>query len=196
MIKVVDNFCKNPQAVRDSALASHFGTWKPGQGASGASHYDGMNFWGDHASLLKPLATVFGSPILPSKMFFRITNPSMDNAFIHSDCDTGDWTALVYLSPTREGSGTGFYRYRATGEKDMKPVSQMVAEDPEGFKTFHKEMIEASDEVWDQYQFVEARYNRCVIFDAPKFHCRIPKNGYGHDEQDSRMVWACHFYGD
>lgn len=183
----------NAEAVRESALASHFGTWSPGQGASGAAKYEGMNFWGDHASLVRPLAKVMGE-IFPSKMFFRVTNPSMDSAFVHSDCDSGDFTALVYLSPTLSGSGTGFYRHRQSGSMEMLPVAQMIVQDPEGFKALHREMIEASDEVWEQYEFVEARYNRCVIFDAPLFHCRIPKLGYGDDEQNSRMVWACHFY--
>jgi hypothetical protein len=56
-------------------------------------------------------------------------------------------------------------------------------------------MLDASDTDWAMYDFVEAKYNRCLVFDAPKIHCRIPKNGYGTNDTDSRMVWVCHFNG-
>jgi hypothetical protein len=33
-----------------------------------------------------------------------------------------------------------------------------------------------------------------VVFDAPKFHARRPKNGFGSTPEDGRLVWACHFF--
>ena len=191
MISVYDNFSKDPEAVRQSALRSGFGTWHPNKGDIGADFYQGVNFWGDHASLFKALHAKVGQ-IIPSSMFFRITNPGMERALIHSDREYGEHTAIVYLSQTREGSGTAFYKHRETGMADMPPLAELMS-DEKFFAKIRQQMLDASDQDWEVYNFVEAVFNRCLIFDAPKIHCRIPKNGYGETEGDSRMVWVCHF---
>ena len=191
-MQVFDDFLADPERVRQSALRSGFGSWRPSKGDVGLDSYAGMNFWGDHSFLIRALWQRIG-PVFPNDMFFRITNPSTDKALVHSDRASGDFTALVYLSPPHEGSGTGFYRHRETGMIDMPSLEARMA-DPPFFKKLYAEMLSASDEYWEQYDFVEAKPNRCVVFDAPKFHCRIPKEGYGTDDASSRMLWACHFF--
>ena len=52
MIRIIDNFCTDPDAVRLSAIQSGFGTWKPNKGEVGSSNYEGMSFWGKHALML------------------------------------------------------------------------------------------------------------------------------------------------
>lgn len=189
---MLDNFLANPDVVRSSALASGFGSWKPNKGDVGLDAYAGMNFWGQHSVMIRELYKHIG-PVFPNTMFFRVTNPTTDKALIHSDRASGAYTALVYLSPTKEGSGTGFYRHRATGLTDMPSLEQLKAS-PVVFKKLYDDMLAASEEAWEMYEFVEAKHNRCVVFDAPKFHCRLPKEGYGSTDDDSRMVWACHFF--
>jgi hypothetical protein len=191
MISVFDDFLPDPERVRLSALRSGFGSWHPNKGDIGAEFYQGVNFWGDHASAFNALHEKVGQ-IIPSSMFFRITNPSMERALIHSDREYGEKTAIVYLSTPRVNvlSGTAFYRHKATGIFAMPPLEELV-KDPELFATLKRDTYE--DEAWGLTQFVEARYNRCVVFDAPLIHCRIPKNGYGEDEEASRMVWVAHF---
>lgn len=195
MISVFDNFVADPDTVRQSALRSGFGTWHPNQGDIGASFYQGVNFWGDHATLFQALHAKVGQ-IIPSSMFFRITNPDMERALIHSDREYGEHTAIVYLSKTLANveSGTAFYRHRETGWTEMPPLSELMA-DPEFFKTIRLQMLAADDADWEMHRFVREQYNRCVVFDAPQIHCRIPKVGYGIEENDSRMVWVCHFNG-
>lgn len=126
-------------------------------------------------------------------MFFRITNPKMEHALIHSDREYGEHTAIVYLSPNiGRHSGTAFYRHRETGWEDMPALDDLM-KDRAFFHKIRQQMLDASDEDWESYQFVEAKFNRCLVFDAPKIHCRIPKVGYGTHEHDSRMVWVAHF---
>lgn len=193
MVTVIDDFVSDPEAVRQSTLVSGFGTWRPKQGEVGAAFYEGVNFWGDHATLFRSLYRNLGEQIIPSSMFFRITNPSMEHALIHSDREYGQNTAIVYLSPnTDSNSGTAFYKHRETGWSDMPPIEELRRDRP-FFEKICQQMIDADDKDWEMYQFVEAKYNRCMIFDAPKIHCRIPKVGYGTNESDSRMVWVCHF---
>lgn len=191
MIQVFDNFLENPEAVRQSALRSGFGSWRPNTGDIGATFYEGVNFWGDHATLFRALYDQIGT-IIPSSMFFRITNPSMEHALIHSDREYGENTAIVYLSKNDSAnSGTAFYKHRETGWTEMPPLDVLMNR-PDFWK-LRQQMLDASEKDWEQYNFVEGKYNRCLVFDAPKIHCRIPKVGYGQSDSDSRMVWVCHF---
>jgi hypothetical protein len=193
MLDVIDGFLSDPGPVRASALASGFGTWRPNKGDIGADSYGGVNFVGDHATPLKRLSAHLKRPVIPNSMFFRITNPSMEHALIHSDREYGENTAILYLSPeSPERSGTGFYRHRETGIEDMPPLS-MLMQHPEFFKKIRQQMLDADERDWELYRFVDAKYNRCLVFSGSKIHCRIPKTGFGSKDEDSRMVWVCHF---
>ncbi len=99
---VFDDFIENFEAVRESALRSGFGSWRPLKGDIGLDEYAGINFWGNHAPVIRALYKRIG-PVFPNDMFFRITNPATDRALVHSDRASGDWTALFYLSPEHKG---------------------------------------------------------------------------------------------
>jgi len=189
MIEIFDDFVKDPEAVRQSVLRAGFGTWHPNKGDTGLAFYEGVSFWGDHATLFKALHDKLGQ-IIPSSMFFRITNPKMEPALIHSDRDYGAQTAIVYLSPEATG-GTAFYKHRETGWVDLPPIEELMRDRP-FFEKIRAQILKASEDDWEMVNFVEAKYNRCLIFDAPKIHCRFPKKGYGTNEHDSRMVWVAH----
>lgn len=189
MIQTFDNFLSDPQALRESALRSGFGSWRPKTGDMGASFYEGVNFWGDHATAFKALHEKVGQ-IIPSSMFFRITNPSMERALIHSDREYGDNTAIVYLSGGTHASGTGFFRHVETGFTEMPDLQELMG-NPPLFEMLKRDTFR--QDAWDMYEFVEAKFNRCVVFDAPKIHCRIPPHGFGSTDADSRMVWVAHF---
>lgn len=192
MITVIDQFTPLIDQVRESALASGFGTWKPSKGEVGSSVYEGMNFWGRHSILLHALTHTMGRPIYPNSMFFRVTNFATEGAYVHSDRESGDFTCIVYLSDHTEMSGTGFYRHRRTGMTQMPSFAEM-AQDRDFFEALKKEMVGGSDEHWEQLDFVRGIYNRAVIFDAPRFHARCPRHGFGESSEDGRMVWVCHF---
>lgn len=187
-ITVFDDFLPDPDHVRESALRSGFGTWHPNKGDIGAAFYSGVNFWGDHASCFRTLYDKVGQ-FIPSSMFFRITNPSMEHALIHSDREYGARTVIIYLSQTSEISGTAFYRHRETGMTQMPPLHELMLDSCK-FERLKHDMTDES--AWERHEFVAARYNRCVVFDAPLIHCRIPRVGYGSTETDSRMVWVAH----
>jgi len=192
VITVVDQFTPLIDDVRASALASGFGTWKPNKGEVGSSIYEGMNFWGKHSILLHALTHTMGRPIYPNNMFFRVTNVDTEAAYVHSDRESGDFTCIVYLSDHSEKSGTGFYRHRETCMTHMPSFAQM-SQERDAFEKLKREMVEGSDEHWEQLDFVRGIYNRAVIFDAPRFHARSPRHGFGDTVEDGRMVWVCHF---
>jgi len=193
MITIIDGFTPLVDLGRQSALESGFGTWKPNKGEVGSSNYEGMNFWGKHSIFLHALAHAMGRPVYPNSMFFRVTNETTEGAYVHSDRESGDYTCIVYLSEHGgTNSGTGFYRHRETGMTHMPPFSDL-AQDPPGFERLKRQMVAGSDEHWELLDSVRGLYNRAVIFDAPRFHARHPKNGIGNDAESGRMVWVCHF---
>lgn len=190
---VVDNFVANPQKVRESALLSGFGTWRPSKGEVGSSIYDGMNFWGDHGTLLRGLARATQQQIFPNSMFFRVTNESTEGAYVHSDREAGDYTAIVYLSHhSEDSSGTAFYKHRETGMTHMPSFAEL-SDDPSFFEKLKNEMVEGSHEHWQQTKLVPGIFNRALIFEAPLFHARVPKHGFGFSPESGRMVWVAHF---
>lgn len=190
-IVILDDFLDNPDEVRSSALQSGFGTWRPNKGEVGSSIYDGMSFWGKHAACLRSLTAAMGRPVFPNNMFFRITTPETEKAYIHSDRQWGAWTAVLYLSSHTENYGTGFYRHRETGLLEMPTFEEMKKVGI--FDKLSKDMVEGGDEAWEALDYVRGVYNRCVVFHAPLFHSRMPKHGIGSTPGDARMTWVCHF---
>ena len=64
----------------------------------------------------------------------------------------------------------------------------------EDFEDFKSQMVEGSENDWEQTTFIPGIFNRAIIFPAPLFHSRLPKNGLGDGtDETGRMVWACHF---
>jgi hypothetical protein len=189
---VVDDFTPHAERVRSSAIASGFGTWRPNKGEVGSSVYTGMNFWGEHALMVHALGRAFGGPVIPNSMFFRVTNEDTEAAYVHSDREAGEFTAIAYLSEHDDESGTGFYRNRRTGLIRMPPFELMRA-DPAEFEKLKTEMVSGNEADWELLDFVRGRFNRCLMFDAPLFHSRHPKRGFGTTVDAGRMVWVCHF---
>lgn len=190
---VLDDFVSDPNRLRQSALESGFGSWRPSKGEVGSSIYDGMNFWGDHGMALRALVAAHGRQVYPNSMFFRVCNKDTEAAYIHSDREMGDYTAILYLSMHDvDESGTGFYRHRESGITRMASFDEM-RKNPEWFEKFKTEMVAGNPEVWELTHFVPGFFNRALIFEAPLFHSRQPKHGYGSTAEDGRMVWVCHY---
>lgn len=190
-VKIVDNFCPLIAEVRESALQSGFGTWRPNKGEVGSSVYEGMNFWGKHSYMLHSLSLAVGRPIFPNSMFFRVTNKETEKAYVHSDRESGSYTCVAYLSEHKEASGTGFYRHRKSGLTEMPTFAEM--RNKKRFDILKRDMVKGGDKEWEQLDFVRGVFNRAVIFRAPLFHARCPKNGIGTTAEGGRMVWVTHF---
>jgi len=190
-VLVADNFVRDPDAVRASALNSGFGTWRPDATVIGYENYDGVNINGMHSCLVKALTDAMGCSIYPESMIFRVTGEKTDPSRIHSDRMFGMYSCIVYLSHELEKSGTGFYQNLRTGSCEMPSLNSIMG--TAEFDILKLEMDEARDEDWKQVHYVEGKYNRALIFKAPLYHARVPKFGKGSTPEDSRMIWCCHF---
>lgn len=189
---VVDDFCEAPDVAVASVMAAGFGTWKPNKGEIGSSVYEGMGFWGYHSMLLAPLMAAVGNVIVPNSMFFRYTNEGMEKAYIHSDRETGNYTCVAYLSEHEDEYGTAFFRHKPTGLIEMPSFQEM--KDLGIMESLSEDMISRDPDKWEQIAYVQGKYNRALIFEAPLFHSRVPVEGFGTGEQDGRLVWVSHFY--
>lgn len=189
---VVDDFCEDLDSVRASALAAGISTWLPNKGEVGSSIYEGMGFWGNHASMLRSLVGATSKLVLPNSMFFRVTNEGMEKAYIHSDRESGAHTCVVYLSDHEELSGTAFFKHKRTGLTSMPSFAEMY--EMGILEELKQDMVSRDESKWEQVGFVEAKYNRALIFDAPLFHSRFPLEGISTNTEAGRMVWVSHFY--
>ena len=188
---VVDDFCEDLELVKKSALAAGFSTWLPNKGEVGSSVYEGMGFWGDHSLLLRSLILSTGKVLVPNSMFFRITNEGMEKAYIHSDRESGNHTCVVYLTEHEQKSGTAFFKHKRTGLTHMPSFYDM--HDQGILEELKQDMVSRDPSKWEQTGYVEGKYNRALIFDAPLFHSRYPLEGIGNDNSTGRMVWVSHF---
>lgn len=189
---VVDDFCEDVDLVKRSAFAGGFGKWAPNKGEVGSSNYDGMAFYGHHAPMLKAVVAATRSVVVPNNMFFRITNEDTEQAYIHSDREYGAHTCVAYLSEHDEPYGTAFYRHKPTGLTRMPTFQEMKEQGT--FEMFKEDMESRNPDNWEQVGYVEGKYNRAVIFEAPLFHSRFPINGIGNDDRSGRLVWVTHFF--
>lgn len=190
--QVVDDFCEYLEDVKASAYAAGFDTWRPNKGEVGSSVYDGMGFWGHHALMLRSLTMSVGGVVIPNSMFFRVTNEGMEKAYIHSDRESGNHTAVVYMSDHDTPSGTAFFKHIPTGLTEMPSFAEMKEKGI--FEMLKEDMVSRDPEKWEMLDFVEGKYNRALIFDAPLFHSRFPLEGIGHNAEEGRLVWVSHFF--
>lgn len=191
-VLVVDDFCEFADGVVQSFKDAGMGTWRPNKGRVGTSIYDGIGFWGDHALMLRAIVGSTGKVIVPNSMFFRLTSLDTEEAYVHSDRSSGDHTCVAYLSEHEDTYGTAFYRHKATGMLEMPSFEDMAKMGIEAQMT-HDMAARDSDD-WEQVGFVEGKYNRAVIFDAPLFHSRVPLTGFGNTEEAGRLVWVSHYF--
>lgn len=89
--------------------------------------------------------------------------------------------AVVYLSPDPpKGSGTGFFKNKKTGEEYQLDSNFVMEKD------------ECSNfDNWELTDYVENMYNRCVIFNAKKFHSATKY--FGKTLEDSRLFQVFFF---
>jgi hypothetical protein len=75
----------------------------------------------------------------------------------------------------------------------MPTFGEMAAE-PERFAQLRADMVNPTPEAWEEVAFIAGKFNRAVIFEAPLFHSRVPREGFGSTPEDGRMVWVSHFH--
>ena len=74
--------------------------------------------------------------------------------------------AVIYLTPDAPfDTGTSFYRHKETGLTKMGVFSDADKEDC------------YDPDLWEEIDRIGNAYNRCIIFDADRYHCATQYTG-------------------
>ena len=114
---------------------------------------------------------------------YQITNGSFqycdENSTKWVHIDNGNaFGSVVYLNPNPiDGSGTAIFQHKETGLKTSKEVFS-----PEETTNFDK---------WEVVDYAENKYNRCIVFDATRFHSATKY--FGTTPENSRLTQVFFF---
>lgn len=182
---VVDNFYRDPQAVRSFALSQDFRDGRP--------YYPGVR--SDRRMTLE-LENYF------NKLFnaefdwkheycgvFQIMCRTDDSeSYIHHD--STDWAGVLYLSEA-EGPGTAFYRHKLTGfssyptmTEAFRKASELNISQLEVLNMLHADRKDLSK--WEIAHQTEFKFNRLVLYPAKHFHKNA--SSWGLHKEDSRLT--------
>jgi len=192
---VVDNFFETPSLVRNLAL--HQDYWKC------TEHPNGGNWPGKRTRYLNEIDPVFHEIVckkliryLPhhvafeiADMTFHISDAINSPGWIHTDPPHLGIGAVIYLNEgIKQSTGTCLYDvspgFNGQGYEEEFKQQLALQGTPEASK-FEKYKDECNG-VFRPSVTVEARYNRCVIFDGRKYHGGM--NFYGSNVDDARLT--------
>ena len=185
-VRIIDDFYRDPNAVRKLALVTPFVDFGsesnfPGQESERSFHT------AQHAERFEQ---AIGQKIVydPSRWIFGKFRSATANDQVHArvHLDRVDWTGVVYLSKTVDGGDLGFYAHRALGIK-FAPTS-FPSHGCQSFAEFDERYVAAANrQSWELIASIPIEYNRCVIFrGAHLFHAITSTFGDGVD--NSRLT--------
>lgn len=156
-LEVVDNFLKEPEAIRDYTRSLVYLGTDPENGKDGT--VTSAPYWQD--------LEFFFYPLQPRMSFFRCGDGKSTKSLIHSDRSLGTKTCIIYLNKESEipkgvHDGTTFYRSKRTGLLKPPPSLQLDFSAPE-YQDVNK---------WSVVQTVEMKFNRMIYYDSRLYHAR------------------------
>jgi len=194
---VVDNFYKDPDAVRNFALGVEYQEDK-------VRNWPGRDSEYEHGKeeLTEVCSDIVGMELTtkPSNKcsYFRRTKVGQHGTQdVHFDPNPGlVWAGVIYLTPTfHPTGGTKFWKHKRTG---WEFAPGMVEAEQHGIQT-HDDMVDFfNTEGKDRSKWIETdniafKYNRLVMFNPFMWH----SNGewFGTDDQSARLVQLLFFHG-
>jgi len=189
---VLDNFFKDPFAVRETALAKPF-TNKTGH-FPGARSMKEFRFPELHELCLNasPLLAKNGELKIQSACF-QFMGKGQRKSYIHSDPVAG-YAGIVFLADTSKTyPGTSFFRHNQTGLDSFK------SEDKEWIRQSFPSMaaFKRTEDLLDRDRFdakkwtklttLEARFNRLILFPAELLHKNA--SSWGTNPRNGRLTY-------
>jgi hypothetical protein len=188
---VIDNFYKSPDDIRKFALKSVYIDISmlnyPGYQSTKAFH---------SPDLVSKMESAINSQIvvgdrnkIPFGQFRYIKESGESRIHIHYDSE--EWAGVLYLMlPEHCQGGTGFFRHKRTGLEGPPKDSDLADYGFESLDQFENDVIVLDTkniDQWDIIDFVEAKYNRMVLFRGSKlFHGHVCQ--FGSDIENSRLT--------
>lgn len=143
------------------------------------------------------LATALGSPVDVKLAGFRFDMAGeYPHNQVHADAVMGsDYAAVLYLNPPEQcRGGTAFYTHSRLGI-DRLPASEELGLSEEGLKawTSRLERDWQVQELWQLTGLAGMKHNRLIVYPTQMFHSRFPREGFGSNLNDGRMIWIAFF---
>ncbi|MGB0454092.1 MAG: DUF6445 family protein [Bacteriovoracaceae bacterium] len=189
-LKVIDNFYKKPEEIRNLALKTDYINVKKLRypGIQSRKSFTNLDLQKKFEDVLDTKLEIDPKKYTFGKFRIMINEPFTFKA--HLDGLT-NLTGLVYLNPEDSCSGgTAFYRHRKSGLEG--PLSQNEVE-ARGFSSneeMFKELIgddKYDPESWEMTDFVPMKFNRLLVFKGYHyFHCHT--SSFGTDKESGRMT--------
>lgn len=144
------------------------------------------------ANMISQLFAVSISSVKINYLFARVMMYGKEAPHkVHCDANMGMYSALIYLTPDDDALdhmvlngpckyGTGFYTHKTHGPRETVLNTDLGAD--------HN-----SFDNWDEYLFVNAKFNRGLIYDSSYYHCAFPTQGFGSTYETGRMVLTVFF---
>ncbi len=181
-IVVFDQFALSPEIWTDEAAMLSYRRI--------GEHYPGVRAEVHPRMMARPLVdvmavarTVFGVALEPDTVetcFSIVTTPppklTAAQRLPHFDsADSNRLALLHYLSPIEEG-GTAFFRHRRSGFESILPerltaYAASLGGDMEAHGTPDAAYISGSTPQFEQIAYVEARFNRAILYRGNTLHC-------------------------
>jgi hypothetical protein len=189
---IVDDFYPAPEAVRRAAMHLNYGT----------KEFLGHKYTGMSTEWLPELidgyvGAAIGCPIDLRIQYFRLgTKEEKPTTHIHADGDCATHACVWYLSEPPAGTvaGTGLYRHKKLGIDRMVTKEWM---DAKGYdeQTFVDNLNADGndDSKWDMIGLLPQKFNRLVVYETAMFHARFPRDEWGNDASDGRLIWVGFF---
>jgi len=185
-IIVVDNFYKDPQAVRNFALSQDF-DMKGNYPGHRTRQLATENIKEKFQEMLKfnGKLTNFSfikDPNSISNGCFQITT-SYDRSWIHND-EPENWAGIIYLTPNAPlNAGTSFYILNeiTTEIKDIKSYS-----DNDSIKEYTSDLTK-----WKIVDKIGNVFNRLILFNSKRFH--MSDDYFGTTKENGRLTQVFFF---
>lgn len=182
-IRVADDFAVDPVGIREAALRLEFKTVEHGGGK-----YSGIGLM--PLDLSNEISELVGFPVKQKLSFFRINRGTdAPSTFIHADSSESEFAGVLHLSaPHYLKGGTAFWTHK------VMCIDRLRAANVTRSGMAERLNWDGHDEsLWEMTGYCAMKFNRFITYPACMFHSRYPKETWGTDNVDSRLIWAC-FY--
>lgn len=184
---IIDDFYRNPDDVRQFALAQEYDV---------SGNYPGIrtkSFATDHIkdyinNLIRPFAgEITYWPTNTYNGSYQYTT-QRDRSWIHSDTGTM-WAGVAYLTPNAPLSGgTGLFTHKKTGISKA-PLLPNGEVDTPLLDEIYKDAQDLTK--WDRADVLANKYNRLVLYRGDLFHMSL--DYFGTDINDGRLFQTFFF---
>ena len=188
---IVDGFYKNPDMIRQYALANSKTEQSDGNYAGVMTRDNFLTQ--DHLDIVGELV---GHRVIPSTGFtgkFRFTklgDPYKQDIHFDPGDNNCAWAGVLYLTPDISGiDGTMFWKHRRTGlesiPRTLEGINQYGWKDTGDLATFlNTEGIDHS--LWDRTLTIPYKFNRLILFRPWMFHS--PGPAFGDKLDNARLI--------